>query len=189
MIFFSFFSFTGCNTPILDRVLGKNELFVQFFKRKSTARKITRIYVVLLSIENWTTFLIRIEDIPMFFVYEYCLSFPQIDRDHCTPNPCQNGGQCLNTPDDYYCQCSGNGWSWHGKNCTVPYDSGVVNNAAKTTVTVAMMTTAGVRSTTPTSTIPSERSTTTVRRTSTIGSGTTDGQQQRNDENNNSKSK
>lgn len=75
----------------------------------------------------------------------------QIDRDHCTPNPCRNGGQCLNTPDDYYCQCSGDGWSWHGKNCTLPADAGVPRATTATAATTAA-TTATTATTTTTTT-------------------------------------
>lgn len=82
-------------------------------------------------------------------------SFWQIDRDHCTPNPCRNGGQCLNTPDDYYCQCSGNGWSWHGKNCTVPFDSAGVGGAVKTVgPAITSATTTTTTTTTTTKTTP-----------------------------------
>lgn len=41
----------------------------------------------------------------------------QIDHDHCTPNPCENGAPCFNTPVDYYCHCS---QDWQGKNCSLP---------------------------------------------------------------------
>lgn len=82
----------------------------------------------------------------------------QIDRDHCTPNPCRNGGQCLNTPDDYYCQCSGDGWSWHGKNCTVPADAGsaaVSKASAESTTTMTSTTITRVTTMTPLTRSPS----------------------------------
>lgn len=85
----------------------------------------------------------------------------QIDRDHCTPNPCRNGGQCLNTPDDYYCQCSGDGWSWHGKNCTVPTDD--VSSKSATTPTTTTITTIAAVTWPPASSQPPQiRQTTTV---------------------------
>lgn len=106
----------------------------------------------------------------MLLTYTCCLSFRQIDRDHCTPNPCRNGGQCLNTPDDYYCQCSGDRWSWHGKNCTVPADAGAVKAAAAATVTTSttIITNANTRSPpTQPSQPSSQRTTTTVTPTAT----------------------
>ncbi|XP_025418110.1 uncharacterized protein LOC112688909 [Sipha flava] len=112
----------------------------------------------------------------------------EIDRDHCTPNPCRNGGQCLNTPDDYYCQCSGDGWAWHGKNCTEPSEAGVTgaSKTTPTTVTTTIIsttntpTTASIRTpSTRTSPQPPSPRTSTVmpvvatRRPSTTGQGTT----------------
>lgn len=42
---------------------------------------------------------------------------PQVDHDHCNPNPCQNDAPCFNTQADYYCHCSED---WEGKNCSFP---------------------------------------------------------------------
>ncbi|KAL5238430.1 hypothetical protein ACI65C_005840 [Semiaphis heraclei] len=135
---------------------------------------------------------------PLGYSGENC----EIDRDHCTPNPCRNGGQCLNTPDDYYCQCSGDGWSWHGKNCTVPADGGIAGatkSTASTTTTTPIIarttttttttaaptttTTTTVASTRPPSTPPLQRSTAitpvaTIRRPGAGLSGTTTWRQQ-----------
>jgi len=37
------------------------------------------------------------------------------DFDLCTPNPCRNGGNCINTTDSYYCECP---TSYTGYDCT-----------------------------------------------------------------------
>ena len=34
--------------------------------------------------------------------------------DHCGSNPCQNGAQCVNLQETYWCQCVG---SYTGTNC------------------------------------------------------------------------
>lgn len=136
-----------------------------------------------------------------YFIVRARVWFWQIDRDHCTPNPCRNGGQCLNTPDDYYCQCSGDGWSWHGKNCTVPADAGAAGpsktTGTTTTVTTAKTTTTTVSTTTisttdarppPTQTLPPLKRTTTlapvaaIRRPGVTSSGTNAWRQQHSDE-------
>jgi hypothetical protein len=107
------------------------------------------------------TLYLHVLNLLFFFTLRLGLSCWQIDRDHCTPNPCRNGGQCLNTPDDYYCQCSGDGWSWHGKNCTVPADAagaGATRSTAAATTTTLMTT----RTTTTTTTTAAPTTTTTT---------------------------
>lgn len=147
---------------------------------------------------------------PTYFIF--CILFGQIDRDHCTPNPCRNEGICLNTPDDYYCQCSGDSWSWHGKNCTLPRDAvaaaaaaaAAAARAAKTTVAVptTVSTTTPVTTTTTTTVAstrpppsPQPRTTTTTPTAAVRRPGTTDPEtavwrtnQHRGDEDDNSKS-
>ncbi|XP_050061562.1 uncharacterized protein LOC114123496 [Aphis gossypii] len=96
---------------------------------------------------------------PLGYSGENC----EIDRDHCTPNPCRNGGQCLNTPDDYYCQCSGDGWSWHGKNCTVPADVAGAGATRSTAVTTTTTLTTRTTTTTTTTAAPTTTTTTSIR--------------------------
>ncbi|XP_072018630.1 uncharacterized protein [Amphiura filiformis] len=36
---------------------------------------------------------------------------------HCHPNPCQNGGTCINEADNYRCVCPFGVWA--GPNCTI----------------------------------------------------------------------
>lgn len=129
------------------------------------------IHFYLLSLGIWMEFLTivlyyRLALILLFFfnLHLICSSCWQIDRDHCTPNPCRNGGQCLNTPDDYYCQCSGDGWSWHGKNCTVPTDvagAGATRSSAATTTTT--LTTTRTTTTSTTTATPTTTTTTSIR--------------------------
>lgn len=38
----------------------------------------------------------------------------RLNADNCSPNPCKNGGQCLNTFGGYICKCTE---SWEGTNC------------------------------------------------------------------------
>ncbi|XP_069488140.1 hepatocyte growth factor activator isoform X2 [Ambystoma mexicanum] len=47
----------------------------------------------------------------------YCESVPEIViQDHCSKNPCQNGGQCINAHDHstYHCRCTD---AFTGRNC------------------------------------------------------------------------
>lgn len=39
-------------------------------------------------------------------------SFPDVNE--CSRNPCQNGGQCVDLLNDFYCNCVDN---WKGKTC------------------------------------------------------------------------
>lgn len=35
-----------------------------------------------------------------------CFLFIPVDRDDCNPDPCQNGGNCVDGIDTFTCQCS-----------------------------------------------------------------------------------
>ena len=37
------------------------------------------------------------------------------DIDNCSPDPCANGGTCVDLVDDYICRCED---GWEDKNCT-----------------------------------------------------------------------
>ena len=41
--------------------------------------------------------------------------FPQLEEGYCEPNPCENGAECFNLNNDYYCNCSS---KFEGKNCS-----------------------------------------------------------------------
>ena len=38
----------------------------------------------------------------------------KLTTDHCSSNPCQNGGSCIGTYNGYICQCPDN---WEGTTC------------------------------------------------------------------------
>mmetsp|Transcript_28736 Transcript_28736/g.112091 ORF Transcript_28736/g.112091 Transcript_28736/m.112091 type:complete len:190 (-) Transcript_28736:551-1120(-) len=40
------------------------------------------------------------------------------DRNECDPNPCQNGGTCIDNISDFWCECAR---GWFGRNCEFPY--------------------------------------------------------------------
>lgn len=45
------------------------------------------------------------------------------DFNDCSPNPCHNGGQCIDLENDFYCACK-NGWkgkTCHSSKCVVVY--------------------------------------------------------------------
>ncbi len=49
------------------------------------------------------------------YVYiQLCLMY--LDRDDCTPNPCQHDGTCTDALDDYICNCAD---GFNGKNCEI----------------------------------------------------------------------
>ena len=40
--------------------------------------------------------------------------FDSLDINDCDPNPCQNGGECIDEVNDYTCECTSD---WTGENC------------------------------------------------------------------------
>lgn len=46
--------------------------------------------------------------------------FVFIDRNECSPNPCRNGGFCIDLVADFVCECVNH---WKGKTCTLSKSS------------------------------------------------------------------
>ena len=40
--------------------------------------------------------------------------FDSLDINDCDPNPCQNGGECIDEVNDYTCECTPD---WTGEDC------------------------------------------------------------------------
>ena len=47
--------------------------------------------------------------LPFYYHSGYTGVHCEIDIDECTPGPCQNGGQCTDGINAFYCNCSGTG--------------------------------------------------------------------------------
>ena len=43
-------------------------------------------------------------------------TFNIVDIDDCSPNPCQNGGSCIDEVDSYKCECVE---GYFGENCNL----------------------------------------------------------------------
>uniref|UniRef100_UPI00358F4C93 protein jagged-1b-like n=1 Tax=Myxine glutinosa TaxID=7769 RepID=UPI00358F4C93 len=53
------------------------------------------------------------------------MNIAQLDLDYCQPTPCQNGADCFNLVNDYYCRCSDD---FEGKNCSQRKDHCLTNS-------------------------------------------------------------